>query len=63
MFENCIIKYRQFMSGINDSVDIIYPANGDGVVITKNVPMSEDNTDYQNILEWVAEGNTIAEAD
>ena len=27
------------------------------------VPMSEDNTDYQAILEWVAEGNTIQEAD
>ena len=27
------------------------------------VPMSEDNADYQAILEWVAEGNTIQEAD
>jgi|TARA_R100001460_G_C3439216_1_gene163242 hypothetical protein len=27
------------------------------------VPKAEDNTDYQNILAWVAEGNTIAEAD
>ena len=30
---------------------------------TPYVPKSEDNTDYQNILEWVAEGNTIEEAD
>ena len=27
------------------------------------VPNALDNTDYQNILEWVAEGNTIQEAD
>ena len=28
-----------------------------------NVPKDEANTDYQNILEWVAYGNTIQEAD
>ena len=28
-----------------------------------SVPMDDDNTDYQDILEWVAEGNTIEEAD
>jgi hypothetical protein len=27
------------------------------------VPKNEANTDYQNILEWVADGNTIQEAD
>ena len=27
------------------------------------VPLDEDNTDYQNILAWVADGNTIEEAD
>ena len=27
------------------------------------VPLSTANTDYQNILKWVAEGNTIEEAD
>jgi hypothetical protein len=27
------------------------------------VPHAEDNTDYQAILKWVAEGNTIEEAD
>tara|TARA_R110002110_G_C13079636_1_gene683695 strand:+ start:447 stop:614 length:168 start_codon:yes stop_codon:yes gene_type:complete len=27
------------------------------------VPLAEDNTDYQNILKWVEEGNTIEEAD
>ena len=27
------------------------------------IPMSEDNTDYQEYLEWVAQGNTAEEAD
>ena len=27
------------------------------------VPIDPDNTDYQAILEWVAEGNTIEDAD
>ena len=27
------------------------------------VPLVTDNTDYQEILEWVAEGNVIEEAD
>ena len=26
-----------------------------------SVPKAEDNTDYQAILEWVADGNTIQE--
>ena len=28
-----------------------------------SVPINSDNTDYQAIQEWVAEGNTIQEAD
>ena len=28
-----------------------------------SVPMNEDNRHYQEILEWVADGNTIEEAD
>jgi len=27
------------------------------------IPLDEANTDYQAILQWVADGNTIAEAD
>ena len=30
---------------------------------TYAVPVSEDNSDYQEILAWVAEGNTIEPAD
>ncbi len=25
----------------------------------KSVPLAEDNTDYQAIQEWIAEGNTV----
>ncbi len=28
-----------------------------------SVPIAEGNTDYQEIQEWVAEGNTIEDAD
>ena len=31
--------------------------------VTWFVPISEENMYYQAIQEWVAEGNTIAEAD
>ena len=27
------------------------------------VPISTDNKDYQEVIKWVAEGNTIEEAD
>ena len=31
--------------------------------VEKTVPMDEDNIHYQAILEWVAKGNTIKDAD
>tara|TARA_R100001015_G_C4446839_1_gene38421 strand:- start:167 stop:334 length:168 start_codon:yes stop_codon:yes gene_type:complete len=31
--------------------------------ITSSVPMNEENKDYQEILKWIDEGNTIQEAD
>jgi hypothetical protein len=31
--------------------------------VTMFVPLDEANTDYQEILKWVEEGNTIEEAD
>jgi hypothetical protein len=30
---------------------------------TWSVPMADDNSNYQKILAWVAEGNTIEPAD
>jgi len=34
-----------------------------GTNVVLSVPLDPANTDYQAILEWVAEGNTIQEAD
>ena len=31
--------------------------------IVYSVPLDPDNTDYQAILEWVKDGNTIEDAD
>ena len=31
--------------------------------VQMSIPFVEDNTDYQNYLEWVAEGNTAEAAD
>ena len=62
MFENCTIKYNQY-DGKNVSIQVVYPVNPDGSKKMLSVPLAEDNTDYQNILEWVAEGNTIEPAD
>ena len=44
-------------SGINDAI----VATIDGVLMF--VPLDPDNRHYQAILEWVAEGNKIEDAD
>ena len=31
--------------------------------VQMSIPFAEDNTDYQEYLEWVAEGNTAEAAD
>ena len=62
MFEGCTLKYNAF-DEVNQSVQITYPANADGIVFSSSVPLVEDNTEYQAILQWVADGNTIQEAD
>ena len=50
-------KYYKRQDGTNGSV----MATINGKVMS--VPIAEDNRHYQAIQEWVAEGNTIAEAD
>ena len=40
---------------------LVYPTVNKGNNIC--VPLDEANTDYQAILQWVADGNTIEEAD
>ena len=51
------VKYYA-IDGKNVSIKVI-----DKNDICFSVPITNENTDYQNILQWVAEGNTIAEAD
>ena len=50
-------KYWTDDNGNNTSIN----ATIDGKVWS--VPIAEDNTHYQAILNWVADGNTIQEAD
>ena len=49
--------YKHPSSEDNQGIEIV----SDGK--TMSVPIDPDNTHYQAIQEWVAEGNTIAEAD
>jgi len=51
------------MTDKNTSIMITYPANENGISQSMSVPLDEANTDYQAIQEWVADGNTIQEAD
>ena len=46
-------------SGVFDNTYQVTLSNSEIITVPKN----EDNTDYQNILQWVADGNTIEEAD
>jgi|TARA_R110000851_G_scaffold31625_1_gene85388 hypothetical protein len=52
------VKYQKKFEG-EDYKFII--ATVDGVVLI--IPMDENNRHYREILQWVAEGNTIEEAD
>lgn len=44
--------------GVNKTVEL-----EDGETSTVSIPFDEANTDYQEYLEWVAEGNTPEDAD
>jgi hypothetical protein len=46
---------KNYYRGIFVSYTITYQ-NSDMI---KSVPLSEDNTDYQDIQKWIAEGNTV----
>ena len=50
-------KYVTDYDGNNTCINAVI----DGV--THLIPLDPANTDYQAIQEWVAEGNTIQEAD
>jgi hypothetical protein len=37
-------------------------SNGDAIPQTASVPQDADNLDYQKVLEWIEDGNSIADA-
>ena len=52
--------YKLVKNPITGVVDQVKTKNGDSVLI---IPFNEANTDYQEYLDWVAEGNTAEAAD
>jgi len=52
--------YKDSISNQNVSVNVVLTDNDNRKYC---IPMDEDNTDYQAVLSWVSEGNTIEAAD
>ena len=51
--------YNVTVDGVNKQMIM----KSDGEKMLKNIPSDPDNTDYQEYLAWVDEGNTAEEAD
>ena len=61
---NTTVKYyKDPVTNENLSIEIIYPKDSNNSIRKICVPLDQTNTEYQAILKWVAEGNTIQEAD
>ena len=52
--------YKFYNNPITGKLDGVKKQNGNTVIC---IPINEENTDYQEYLEWVAEGNTAEAAD
>jgi len=61
MEDNRIVTSAKYQQGFIGSGNVNIVAVIEGKTVY--VPLNTDNTEYQLILEWVADGNTIAEAD
>ena len=55
------VTSAQYTLDIDGATNASIQAVIDGITIS--VPLDPDNRHYQAIQEWVAEGNTIAEAE
>jgi hypothetical protein len=61
MMDEMNITSAQYLRGLSVDSNVAVKATIDGVVM--DVPLDPANRHYAAILEWVAEGNTIQEAD
>ena len=60
MIDKKTIKDAKYVAGSDGKNSMVScTINGVGV----SVPLDPDNVDYAAILDWVAEGNTIEDAD
>ena len=57
-----ILNVKKINSPVDNQLSS-YLVTTDNNNIRITVPIAEDNTEYQEILKWVAEGNVIEEAD
>ena len=55
------MRYKLQNDPFTNELDSIKRTNDDGSI--SFIPFDDNNTDYQDYLKWVAEGNTIEEAD
>jgi hypothetical protein len=52
--------YKLYKCGIENSNTGVMKVNADSII---SIPFAPDNTDYQEYLKWLAEGNTPEPAD
>jgi|TARA_A100001518_G_C1212368_1_gene54953 hypothetical protein len=60
------IKSAKYSKGVppdQGTKNIFVVVSEEGTDMKHWVPLTEDNADYRAVLEWVAKGNTIADAD
>jgi hypothetical protein len=52
--------YKLIKNPVSGMTNVVNKTDGN---IMLSIPFNPDNTDYQEYLEWIAEGNTPEEAD
>ena len=57
------ISYKLFNSPTEGTLTSVIKSDSTQPDFKLFIPIEEENTDYQEYLAWVAEGNTAADAD